>query len=178
MPPSIAIVEECEFPTQSVLHPGFVERAYFHDSYRTSLAQKNHSATDIFLGIFAHRSIWMKMVMVVRNRLASAFGIEAPSVAEIINPEIKSNYSVGEKIGAWPIFSLSASELVAGRDNSHLDFRLSILRVANGDSESVVVSTVCRVHNTFGKVYLFFVVPFHRWGVRRLLKSAGAAGQL
>jgi hypothetical protein len=43
---------------------------------------------------------------------------------------------------------------------------------------SIVVSTICTVHNLFGKIYLFFIVPFHRYGVKTLLRNAVAAGRL
>ena len=58
-----------------------------------------------------------------------------------------------------------------------MDFRLLVL-VTDGDRASVVVSTICMVHNLFGKLYLFFVVPFHRYGVRKLMASALAARRL
>jgi hypothetical protein len=95
-----------------------------------------------------------------------------------MNPQIKRCYKVGDKIGPWPIFGLTEDELVAGRDNKHLDFRLSVLRETNGGSESAVISTVCTTHNAFGKLYLFFIVPFHKWGVQRLISRAMAAGRL
>jgi hypothetical protein len=91
---------------------------------------------------------------------------------------MKRSYSVGDKIGVWPIFFLTETELVAGRDNKHLDFRLSVLRSTDGEIASVVVSTLCTVHNAFGKLYLFFVIPFHKWGVRRLISNAIIAGRL
>ena len=73
---------------------------------------------------------------------------------------------------------MSDAELVGGRDDKHLDFRLSLLKQVDGDPASVVVSTVCVVHNNFGKRYLFFVVPFHRWGVQRLIARAISAGRM
>jgi hypothetical protein len=57
---------------------------------------------------------------------------------------------------------LSEDEVIAGRNNKHLDFRVSVLKLRDGDGSSVVVSTVCRVHNLAGKLYLSFVVPFYR----------------
>ena len=104
-----------------------------------------------------------------RTRLA---GLEAPTVAEIMTPEVKTNYSVGEKIGPWPIFFLGDNEIVAGRNNKHMDFRVSVLKAVDGAAPSVVVSTVCTVHNLFGKIYLFFIVPFHRKGVQLLMAKA------
>ena len=44
--------------------------------------------------------------------------------------------------------------------------------------ESVVVSTICSVHNLSGKIYLFFIVPFHRTGVKSLMANAVAAKRL
>jgi Protein of unknown function (DUF2867) len=122
--------------------------------------------------------MWMKIPMIIRNKIASLCGLDAPTAAEIVHPDIKSSYQVGDKIGAWPIFSLSEAELVAGRDNQHLDFRLSVLKLMHGETPSVVVSTICTVHNTFGKIYLFFIVPFHKWGVQWLISSAMKAGRL
>jgi len=122
--------------------------------------------------------MWVKLLLVVRNRVAALCGLEAPTAAEMMSTEVKSNYSVGDKIGVWPVFMLTETELVAGRDNKHLDFRLSILREATGEVASVTVSTLCSVHNTAGKVYLFFIVPFHKWGVRRMLARAISEGRL
>jgi hypothetical protein len=85
---------------------------------------------------------------------------------------------VGDKIGVWPIFALTETELVAGRDNKHLDFRVSVLKETDGGTASVVVSTLCTVHNAFGKLYLFVIIPFHKWGVRRLMRRAIMAGRL
>ena len=133
---------------------------------------------EIFFAIFGHHSRSMKLALIVRNRVASFCGLEAPTTSEIMNVEVRSSYAVGEKIGVWPIFALSPNELIAGRNNKHLDFRLSVLREAGGESGSVVVSTVCVVHNRFGKVYLFFIVPFHRWGMQQLLSRAVVAGRL
>ena len=89
-----------------------------------------------------------------------------------------ATYSVGDKIGPWPIYFVGDNEIVAGRNNKHLDFRLSVLRVRDDDAGSVVVSTICSVHNVFGKIYLFFIVPFHRTGVKSLMSNAVAAKRL
>jgi len=171
-------VTECDIPSASVLDRRLIEAAYFRDSYRAPLSRTRASVVDIFFGIFAHHPLWMKILLIVRNRIASFCGLDAPTASEIINIEIKSSYGVGDKIGVWPIFSLTETELLVGRDNKHLDFRLSVLRVADGETASVVVSTLCTVHNAFGKLYLFLVIPFHKWGVQRLISNAIIAGRL
>jgi Protein of unknown function (DUF2867) len=171
-------VVECDVPSGSMLSREVIEHAYFRDAYQARLSRTELGIVDIFFGIFAHHPPWMKLLLIVRNKLASLAGLEAPTASEILQVETKNRYVVGEKIGVWPIFSLSENEVVAGRNNKHMDFRLSVLKVADGDRTSVVVSTICTVHNLAGKLYLFFVVPFHRYGVRKLMADALAARRL
>jgi hypothetical protein len=171
-------VVECDVPSASMLSRELIERAYFRDSYRAPLSRRELAIVGIFFGIFAHYPPWMKLLLIVRNKVASLAGLDAPTTSEILHVEIKDRYVVGEKIGVWPIFWLSENEVVAGRNNKHLDFRLSVLKVTDGDRTSVVVSSICTVHNLSGKFYLFFVAPFHRYGVRKLMANALAARRL
>jgi len=169
-------VIECDLPTSSALSRDAIRNADFHDSYRAPLTRPELGIVEIFFALFGHAPIWMKILLIVRNAAAKAFGLEAPTVGEIMKPTVRSEYRVGDKIGPWPIFFIADNEIVAGRNNKHLDFRLSVLK--DGDATSVVVSTICSVHNAFGKIYLFFIVPFHRTGVRSLISNAIAAGRL
>jgi hypothetical protein len=171
-------VVKCNYPNSSVLDRDMINAAYFKDSYRAPLDDPHARIIDIFLAIFAHHPMWMKIPLIIRNAVVPLFGLTAPTATEIINFEIKSDCKVGDKIGVWPILALTENELVAGRDNKHLDFRLSVLKVMNDETPSVVVSTVCTVNNIYGKVYLFFVVPFHKWGVQRLISNAVIARRL
>lgn len=174
---SVAI-EECDVPAVSVLDRRIVDAAFFRDAYRAPLTRSQATVVEIFFGVFGHHPWWMKRVLIARNRVASFCGLDAAAASEIMKPVVRESYAVGDKIGPWPIFALTPSELVAGRDNRHLDFRLSVVRELNGQSASAVISTICTTHNTFGKLYLFFVVPFHKWGVRRLISRAVEAGRL
>jgi hypothetical protein len=171
-------VVACEVPSLSVLDRNLIESAFFHDSYRAPLSRAPAGVVDVFFAIFGHHPKWLKAALVFRNWLASRVGLEAPTTAEIMRPQFKASYSVGEKIGPWPIFHITETELIAGRDNKHLDFRLSILKELSGTGSSAVVSTVCTTHNTFGKLYLLLVIPFHKWGVQRLMSRALAQGRL
>jgi hypothetical protein len=172
------IVTECDVPSSSLLSGHMIESAYFWDTYRAPLSRTELGIVEIFLGIFAHHPRWMKLLLIVRNKIATLAGLDAPTASEILHFEIKDRYAVGEKIGVWPIFSLNEGEIVAGRNNKHMDFRLSVLKVRDGNGVSVVVSTVCTVHNLSGKIYLFFIVPFHQYGVRKLMANAVAARRI
>ena len=151
-----------------------IGNSYFHDAYRAPLARPELGIVDVAL--FGHTQ--MKLLLIARNAAARLVGLEVPTVGEIMKPTVRSEYCVGEKIGPWPIFFIGDNEIVAGRDNKHMDFRLSVLKAIDGDAMSVVVSTICTVHNVFGKIYLFCIVPFHRNAVRSLMSNAVAAKRL
>jgi hypothetical protein len=171
-------VIECEVPPSSALSRDLVRSAYFHDSWRIPLARAGLSIVDIFFALFGHTPFWMMALLITRNAIARRFGLEAPTAAEILHPTMRASYHVDDKIGPWPIYFIGEDEIVAGRNNRHLDFRLSVLRVMDDEGESVVVSTICSVHNFSGKIYLFFIVPFHRTGVKSLMSNAVTAKRL
>jgi len=120
----------------------------------------------------------MKLLLIVRNAIVRPLGLRAPPAGQIMHSELKGRYAVGEKVGLWSIFFIDENEIVAGANDRHQDFRVSVLRVSAAEGASVVVSTVCTVHNLFGKIYLFFIVPYHRHAVKTLLRNAVAAGRL
>jgi hypothetical protein len=171
-------VVECDVPRHSALGKDLIERADFRDAYRAPLSRSDLSVVEIFFAIFAQRPRWMDLMLIARNNAAALAGLEVPTTAEIINMEKRDRYFVGEKIGPWPIFFLGSDELVAGRDNKHMDFRLSIMKMRDGIRPSIVVSTLCMIHNKFGQYYLSSIIPFHKFGLPRLLANALAAQRL
>ena len=175
-PGSGLTVVECEVPAGGGRE--LIERANFRDAYRVPLRRPDLGVVDIFFGIFAHRPPWMTLMLIARNKAAALAGLETPTTSEVTMLEKRDRYAVGEKIGPWPIFFLGADELIAGRDNKHMDFRLSIMKVRDDRGPSVVVSTLCMVHNAFGRLYLAAVIPFHKFGLRKLMVSAVATRSL
>ena len=126
-------VVECDVPSESALGKNLIERADFSDAYRAPLRRPEAGVVEIFFAIFAHRPVWMNLLLIARNKVAGFAGLER----EILNIEKRDRYIVGQKIGPWPIFFLGPDELVAGRDNKHMDFRLSIMKVRDGNGPSV-----------------------------------------
>ena len=168
-------IVECEIPSQSALASG--PAAYFQDAWRAPLSKDALGVVDIFQAVLGHRLLWMKLLLVTRNWAVKPFGLKTAMAREIFDPPVLQSYSVGDKIGSWPIYLLNETELVAGRDNSHLDFRVSVMKVLS-PLPAVVISTVCHVHNPGGRAYLRVIKPFHRFGVRAMLRNAVRDGRL
>jgi Protein of unknown function (DUF2867) len=171
-------VVECEIPSGSALRGDLLERADFHDAYRAPTHLPGLDVVDLFFAIFANRPAWMNLMLVARNKAAALGGLEAPGTWEIFYVKRKAHYAIGEKIGPWPIFFLGTDELIAGRDNKHMDFRLSVMKVGDGNRTGVIASTVCTVNDRFGRYYLSSVIPFHKFGIRKLMANAVAAQRL
>jgi Protein of unknown function (DUF2867) len=170
-------VVPCELPANTMLDRELVDSAFFTDSYRVPL-RHDASVVDIFFAVFGHHPVWLKAILLIRHRVGAWFGLKAASAAQIVSPTRVASYRVGENIGPWPIYFLGEGELVAGRDNKHLDFRLSVLKQRTDQAVYAVVSTVCRTHNWFGRMYLLLIAPFHKWGLQRLLFRAARTGRL
>lgn len=171
-------VIEDDVPLSSALDRDVIANCDFRDSYRVRLSRPELGMAEIFFAVFGHKPLWMKAVLILRNAAARLAGLQVPTVAEIMKPEIRPAYRAGDKIGPWPLFLVGENELIAGRDNKHMDFRLSVLKVGDGHAANVVVTTVCSVHNLFGRIYLALIVPFHRAGVQALLSRAVRSGRL
>jgi hypothetical protein len=131
----------------SLLDARLKAQTCFRDSYRVPISQPTATVSEIFCSVFGHHPAWMKAALIVRNRIAAVYGLDTPSTQEIMRPKVQLNYQIGDKIGPWPIFAISANEIIAGRDNKHLDFRISILKEPGVPIASTVISTVCDVHN-------------------------------
>lgn len=168
----------CDFPPDSALNGGFVQSADHVDAFKVPLARHDRTVTDLFYGVFAHRPYWLRLLLAARNAIASVGGLETTPAAETLRPRTNAQHAVGDTIGGWRIFALSTSELVVGRDNAHMDFRLSVSKSSKANASALVVATVCRTNNAFGRRYLAAILPFHKRGVKMLLDNAVAAHRI
>lgn len=167
-------VVACNFPADSQMEPERLATADYWDSFRAPLTRTDASVTDLFHAVLSHHPMWLKRVLIARNAVARRFGLEAPVAADVLEPALRSDYRVGDVIGVWRTYHVSETELIAGRNNAHLDFRVSVLR----DRQTIAISTVCNAHNGYGRLYLRVIVPFHRAGLRWLMARAVRSGRL
>jgi hypothetical protein len=107
--------------------------------------------------------------MFVRNKIVGIFGLKVESLM----PKKMTTLKVGEKIGMFTIYFISENEVIAGEDDKHLNFRVSILRI----DEEVMVSTFVKYNNSFGKIYMFLIMPFHQMIVIAMMKNYVKNGQ-
>lgn len=171
-------VTKCHLPATTAIDSAMLQGSFYADAYCVPLVRGELSVADIFIAVFGHYPGWIKALLLARLRLGALFGLRAAHTSDLLQPIQASSYCVGQKIGRWPIHHLSERELVAGINDRHLDFRVSVLRHESAQGTFAMISTVCRTHNWFGRLYLRIITPFHSWGVRHLMSRASRARRL
>jgi hypothetical protein len=166
-----------DLPPSSKLAPRLAD-AYYSESYAAPLGRPDLEMHEIYVAILGHLPWWARASIIVRNRIVSVFGLHTEPAANVWKPALEDSYKPGDKIVRFNLYWLDDDEIVAGRDDKHLDFRVSVMKVTEGGAHKVVVSTLIFTHNLFGKIYLALVLPLHRFGIRRLLAQAVARGRI
>jgi hypothetical protein len=124
--------------------------------------------------IFAHHAPWINRLMTVRDALVAGFGLKTAKHLASLGAESGSG-----RLGIFKIYNTSPIEVVFGEDDKHLDFRLSVLcsgQSSPGAKRRLILSTVVHCHNRLGRLYIFFIAPFHRLVVQSSLRSAARIG--
>jgi len=158
--------------------PAFAGRFDYADSFTVELRRPDSKIHEIYLGIFGHIPPWLKWLLVLRNALVAPLGIDGPTMRDMNRIEFRDSYAVGDKIVRWTLYAQEPDEIIAGLNDKHLDFRVSVLRRGGDGGKRVVLTTAVKTHNRFGRFYLRSILPFHRLGVRRLLDNASRAGRI
>ncbi len=151
-----------------------VSKVYFADAYQVRLSRPTLSVEDAYAAILGHMPQWAKALMTVRGWAVAPFGLKHPNAER--SPGAR--YQVGQRAGLFTIQSIDPHEVIAGDDDKHLDFRVSVYKAAPAGAETVTVSTVVEIHNMLGRVYIAIIKPFHRLIVRSMVQNAVDAGRL
>jgi len=150
-----------------------LQNAHFFDAFQFTLAPCKRSALEIYLDVIAKTPSWISFLMALRNRAAPMFGLKNLGALDNVNACIKSEqYRVGDRVGIFTIHSMSEDEVILTDSDKHLDAKVSVCKTTQGNNNAVTVSTVVHVHNLLGRIYLFFVVPFHKQIVPSMLQQS------
>ena len=103
--------------------------------------------------------IWARALLGLRRAITAPFGLsnDGPDAAD--------------KVGPFPVESETPTELIAGFDDAHLNFRISVM--TKGDR--VRLATWVHPHNLAGRAYLALIMPFHILIARNAIARVRAA---
>ena len=175
MPNTNRSVQAVALPTESA-----VARLYnapdLADAYAVRLPDNAIDDPELLARfLFAHQAGWVAKLMGLRDALVARFGLKTAK-------QLRTEGSGGsrERVDIFRIFTRSAHEIILGENDSHLDFRVSVLQqtrdTRDGRSRYLVLSTVVHCHNRLGRFYILAIAPFHRLVVRSTLRRAARVG--
>lgn len=142
---------------------GVLSGAGFADAFMLVVDNQKLDAASAARRVLGRSPAWVRQLMSLRNLIVKPLGLRAPKVDE---PDART-------IGPFPVISASPERMVLGFDDRHLDFRV-LVDVADmgAGRQSVTTSTLVKTHNTFGRLYLAIVKPFHRIIVKQMVAQA------
>lgn len=108
--------------------------------------------------------------MSIRNRIVRQLGLKDVGSMSGETGKAASEYQIGDRLGVFTIMGQTKDELLLGIDDSHLDVRVSVLKLSRKSSVGYVVSTVVHVHNWLGRVYMAPVGRIHPLVVRAMMR--------
>lgn len=167
------ITQTKETPYLSVLNNENEVYSYI-DSFKSVFIDKNNDIDiqQVFILFSSSDSKWVNALMRIRNAIVKPFGLKTSDSIE--DRQLKLNNlqpEVGKRIGIFKIFDKTENEIILGEDDSHLNFRVSLLLSPLSDRENekeLSVTTVVKFNNLLGKLYFIPVKPFHKVIVKRM----------
>lgn len=142
-------------PEQSLLH-NRIAAGDFVDCYRVRCVTSPRAAARIITGFPG----WVNALLLVRRLVTTPFGLS------------NNGPPAADKVGPFPVEIATEHELIAGFDDKHLDFRVSVMC----QEGQVFLATWVHPHNVGGRIYLGAIMPFHilivRDGLQRVANAA------
>lgn len=154
-------------PSNSALAPLYAD-ADLLDAFAIQLPLEASDDLEVLARIaFESQAWWIRALTRVRDVVMETVGVTSSRAVGIAGAER------GPVIGYLPLLSKSATELVLGADDRHLDFRVTVqFRADAANGRELLAGTVVHCHNRLGRIYLATIAPFHRVIVRANLERA------
>jgi hypothetical protein len=161
-------IEQLELPPASRLSSSYA-RADFADAFSVDLpGDACHNAQSLARHIFAKQPTWIAMLLNVRDMLVRPFGLK--TAAELTQ-------TAGDRISLFRVFERHDDEIVLGEDDTHLDFRVSVLvQPTSHGQPRLILTTLVFYNRSLGRAYIKLIAPFHRAVVRASLDRAQRLG--
>lgn len=147
-------VTKTELPAESALW-GRMGSGDFLDCYAVNATTPPRKAAEIITSFPG----WAQALVRLRNIVTAPFGLSGTG------PE------AADKLGPFPVETETETELIAGFNDRHLDFRVSVF----AKDGRVLLATWVHPHNVGGRLYLRAILPFHILIARNAVARVAAA---
>lgn len=156
------VKEEAVFLTKKTKN--LFSKIDFSDTFATT----NHlnNIEEITTLVFKTTPKWVQYLLMLRNKLVAFIGLKSS-----IPDDYNETFVEGGYVSFFKIYHINTDEIILGLDDSHLNFRAIINKIAS-DSYNIKVTTLVEYNNLKGKIYMAVVKPFHRLVLMSMVKKA------
>ncbi|MHA7108610.1 DUF2867 domain-containing protein [Sunxiuqinia elliptica] len=170
------ITKQNKIPSRSLLKQ---DEASFHyiDSFQSQAVVdgEQNDIQHIAKLLLSSGPAWIDTLMAIRDQLVKLVGLKTSDLHKAKQQELDElKFEPGEQLGIFKLYARSENELILGKDDKHLDFRVSLLLDrpnAETTQKKIAITTAVQFNNLFGRIYFVPVKPFHQLIVRRMLKE-------
>jgi hypothetical protein len=170
-PKPAARLDEVPIPPSSLAARAFAV-THHGDAFRIALPPGAPGGVDALttLLVNAESPSWIRGLVWLRNRAVRFVGLQSTTRER---PRTGgARYAPGDYAGMFRVFDRTEHEILMGLDDKHLNFRASVLSESDGcGSKSAVLATVVHYNSRLGRLYFFFVRPFHKRIVSAMLRQ-------
>lgn len=149
-----SLVSRSALPTSSLLHQR-LKSGDFLDCFSVPSDLPPRQAAEI---ITAFPS-WAIALVRLRGLLVAPFGLS------------NTGPDAADKVGIFPVEHEDETEVIAGFNDRHLDFRVSV----HSEGGRISLATWVHRHNLGGRLYLAAILPFHILIARNALARVSRA---
>lgn len=135
-------------------------------------SEHSFSSEDMLVAVFCRTPpTWLKLLYMIRNSLVRLFRVTESGNEK--DGDFANAIREGKPHGIFQVQFKSMPETVLLGQDKHLDFYFSLQTDVNpAQKRRMIATTVVRFNNTAGRVYFFFIRPFHRYIVPAMMKKA------
>lgn len=151
-------------------------KIHYKDNFRLSTCslQATPEPKDCMIAFFRSFSPFFIRMIMTRELIARPLGLKTADKTtrerrEQMLDEFEGN--IGDKIAIFKVLNKCETELLTGQTDKHLDFKLSFITFKEDEEKVIELATTVTLHNLLGRVYFFFVKPFHKYFMKRILKK-------
>lgn len=128
------------------------------------------SPDDVLVGFLVDMPKWVNALFKLRNFLVKFVGLQGSNGESA--EEFEKRIRTGGSYHFAEIPEKTPDETVIIMRDKHLDAYLSVLK---NNNRSITVNTLVHYNNRLGKIYFFFIRPFHgiviKTGIKRAVKK-------
>ncbi len=146
-----------------------LDRVDYSDAFRIELpASAPRSIDALAHATFSSVPRWIGTLLSMRDAVVGPLGLKTAEAGPHAIPE---RFEVGDAVALFRVHQRSETEIVFGEDDSHLDFRVSLLL----DDDALVMTTVVAFRSWLGRGYFLPVRPVHARIAPAMLRAACAS---